>query len=179
MHSTLKVKECEFVYGKVFEYFKYHAEQRMKSFNFFIIFQSITFSGIGAIFLKYFSTYVHKVKPANLLPENQSINTILISEPSLMFILLFLGSLVILLSFFFYHIDKRNKLMIDASREILLSLEAQSTIHKEYRIFNKVESMTNQSKCTIRHHHCIWSIYSIFALSGFLVFVYALHKILC
>src|SRR4051812_24459332 len=81
----------------VWKYFSFHAEQRIKTFNFYVLFSTILIGGLLA-FLKDTTRPAIGVVPLLVL---------------------------MLVSFFFWQLDCRSRQLIDYSREALRAIELQ------------------------------------------------------
>lgn len=165
-HPRKEQIDCmKFEYERLWDYFEYHAQQRMISFRLFVIMAGLVSSGF--ISLLYVSS--HPASGCTNLP------TSCIVLPKLLWVMLVLGLIIIVLSFVFWKLDKRNNIMINESRAELQKMEEQE--HIKYTIYTNVDSYTEKHG-GMRVHHCFNTIFSLFAIIGLSIIIYSICHIL-
>lgn len=149
------------------KYWAYHAEQRLKTFNFFILFTSVLIAG--------------------------SIS--LLKEPSSPLLAISAGILLIFFSFSFWQLDSRNRNLIKHSEYVLVEIEKNiptDLIPEELRLISGENAKTKNNKHKYSkmplYHLKRWSeaplsftetfssIFAITAFFGFCIIFYPLSS---
>lgn len=142
----------KFESDRLWQYFEYHAKQRIETFRFFIILSGIIMTGAATVLarfqLKYLKIYL--------------------------FTGLTLGLLLILFSIAFWLLDYRNNTMISKSRDEIISLEESKLIN--HKIFTDVRKSADNA---IKFHHCFWIIFVAFIIIGFKITIYSFSRLYC
>lgn len=165
----------QFQYNRFWEYFKYHAEQRIQTFKFFFVMQSVILSGFITFFFKNITVASNKLNALQKFSE-ETTNLIVIPHITIAWIILGLGLLLILFSIIFWGLDYRNNTMITRARGMLIKMENDFSFN--YKIFAKIEKYTIENN-SIRFGFWIKLIFLIFILIGLLIVIFGLNELLC
>ncbi len=125
-------------YSRAWQYFEYHAKQRIDTFKFYITFSTFL---MGSVFA---------VLDTNILFKN--IITIAIL------------CILILFSVLFWFLDKRNRDLIEIAKKTIIEIEANQQIDEKFKIFTKAkkeEGIYKKVFCLIFSIFIILSLLSI------------------
>ena len=117
-------KEMEVSRTQAWNYFEYHATQRLTTFNFYLTLSSLISSAL------FFS----------------------LNSANLFWISIFLGFLLIIFSFIFQKLDRRNRDLINGAEEALKYFEKETRLPKDgnlphiTKIFLREEILTKKKK---------------------------------
>lgn len=137
------------------KYFSLHAEQRLKTFNFYLIFETVVIGSIAPFFKeKSFSSC------------------------------LFLSLMVTLISIIFYLLDKRNKTLVKHGEEALKYVEIQlahppSSEHglpHVLQIFTREKALSDRDT-PATFSKCFNTVFLIFALLGVVLTAIVIWKV--
>lgn len=165
MMDENEFKHMQFHNDRLWEYFKYHAQQRLETFRFFFIMAAIFVSGIVSFSFK---------NPININDTKMTINTF-VHSPIVGCVFIMMGIFLGIFSWVFWKLDSRNHLMIVKSREMLIEME---NINKKYMIFSKIQYQSDQEKLW---RFQIWFkiIFGTFGILGIALFILGIFGIFC
>jgi len=147
----------------LWKYFEYHASQRLTTFNFYIVISTLITTG-------YF-----------------------LALRDVPWLAIFLGILVVVLSFIFWKLDCRNRILIRNSIEALEYIEARDKIEEEHekphltQIFlydweQTIEGQKNKSpwfwKRHLKYATCLNWVFGGFGVTGILAMGFAIINII-
>jgi len=152
MSDSSSVKEQR---DYAWSYFQLHANQRMSSFNFFVVIAAILTTGLARTFDKDFEFY---------------------------FVGLMLGASLLVVSFTFWKMDQRVRYLVKHAEETLKRLEdisvegeSEQTRQGIARLFSTEEQKTNEIrsiesnnpwKWHLSYSDCFEAVYVVFGLLG-------------
>ena len=131
-----------FLYQNALKYFEIHAAQRIQALNFCVIIESLLVTGVLGLFSS----------------KEFRIAAIVVSFAISFFAVCFLC------------MDKRMKMMIEASEDVLKTIEAESKQSEEHCVFtcseNRFKRMIQSGKIIPTWSRVLTAIYLFFALLG-------------
>jgi hypothetical protein len=154
--------KTEYLKKQAWDYFQLHANQRMTTLNFFIAVSSIIIAGIGVTLKNEFD------------------------YPSIKIVL---GAMLSFLSFVFWKLDQRNRVLIKIAEKALMEFENENYSANELPVNDYVKIFTHEMILTeqVKSKRCImvWKnqysfsecfnlIYSTFAAVGLLTILSAI-----
>jgi len=145
--------EEKFLTTVIWNHFQVHAGQRMTIFNFYVVFSSLL---SGAVLTALQSPNRHD------------------------FTLSVLGLGLIVISFVFWRLDERNRLLIHCAEDALKALEAEAW--KDHpkaemmRVFTYSDKRTAEKKVHLKYSACFRIVFIAFALFGTGITVFALCR---
>jgi hypothetical protein len=161
MDEQGKIKGINDFRQYAWDYFHYHASQRLTTFNFYIIICTLGATG-----------YVAAIKEERTEPFG-----------------IFMGLLLIVLSFIFWKLDLRNKQLIENAEDALKHLESETVLQETpesphvLKIFTYEEAQTNRAKKKPKsfrlwkphysYSNCFNVIFFVFGALGLLAALYA------
>ncbi len=165
MDEPIKDEDINDYRQYVWDYFHYHASQRLTTFNFYII--------ICSLMATAYFTALKDVRTAHLG--------------------IVLGLLILLLSFIFWKLDIRNRQMIENAEEALKCIESENTLQDTneephvLKIFTRDKRQTDIAKkgkryliCKIHwgYAKCFNWVFFVFGILGILAALYPTKKLL-
>jgi hypothetical protein len=153
---------------RLWQYFEYHAKQRIETFKFYVLLSSVIITGAVTLISRF---QIGFVRPNACLELNPYAHIYLIAS-------LLLGAILIIFSIAFWMLDNRNNLMIDISRNEIINLEESSKNIIKHKIFKIVNDFTELAS-PIRFHHCFWIIFLTFIIIGMGISIYSFQELLC
>ena len=146
-------EEEKFLASVVWNHFQVHAGQRMTIFNFYVVFSSLL---SGAILTALQAPNRHD------------------------FTLSVLGLGLVMISFVFWRLDERNRLLIHCSEDALKALEAEAW--KDHpkaeimRVFTYSDKRSSEKKVHLRYSACFRIVFVSFALFGAAITAFVLCR---
>jgi hypothetical protein len=145
--------EGKFLTTVIWNHFQVHAGQRMTIFNFYIVFSSLL---SGAVLTALQAPSKHD------------------------FTLSILGLGLVVISFVFWRLDERNRLLIHCSEDALKALEADAwkshSSARELRVFTNSDQLTQNKKWHLKYSTCFRIVFLTFSLFGSFVTIFALGR---
>lgn len=160
-------KPIEFEYKRLWQFFEFHANQRLTVFRFFIVLAGVIVSGIFTIFVNFSKTKPRYAAAFDIEPIDISTNEILL-------ILFVLSFLLLIITIVFWILDNRNAKLIDLSKKEIINLE--NTHDLKYKLFNIIEGDTVNEK-RIRFKHCFYVMYLLFILTSLFGIIWTIIKL--
>ncbi len=175
INEISKKDKDDFEYKRLWEYFKYHAEQRIQTFKFYFIMQSVILSGFITFFFKNITVKTPKMG-LMAQPISEVSTYIIIPHSTLALIIFGLGLLLILFSIIFWGLDERNRTMIDISRNMLIKKESEEDL--KYKIFTKVKK-DSEIHHSFKYSFWFKAIFITFIIIGLLIAIFGLQQLIC
>jgi hypothetical protein len=143
----------KFLTTVIWNHFQVHAGQRMTIFNFYVVFSSLL---SGAILTALQAPSRHD------------------------FTLSVLGLGLMVISFVFWRLDERNRLLIHCAEDALKALEAEAWIdHPKaeiMRVFTYSDKRTSEKKVRLKYSACFRIVFVAFSFFGAAITVFALCR---
>lgn len=159
-NQELDLQTLEFESNRLWQYFEYHAKQRIETFRFYVIFAGIIIS--GAITL--LTSFKFKMLDSCSYPTKE------IMIDSYLLSCIALGFLLIIFSMVFCCLDNRNKSMVYEARDEIIKLENSTLI--ENKIFTNIKKLTDKNKpCTFSF--CFDTIFWLAIILGLIIIIYS------
>lgn len=154
--------KTEFEYERMWQYFVYHASQRLIVFRFFIVLAGVIISGLITLFVK-FSKITQTVAAASYERSSAFINVqpFDVSKDEILLILFSLSLLLLIHTIIFWVLDYRNTTIIELTKKEIIDFENKNDL--EHKFFNKIEDDTIKSN-RIRFKHCFYLVFIVFVL---------------
>lgn len=149
-----KLDRLKFESDRLWQYFQYHAQQRIETLRFFIILSGVIITGAATVISRF------EIKFLNIY----------------LFASLSLGLMLVLFSIAFWMLDHRNNTMVRKSRDEIINLEESNLIN--HKIFTTVKKFSDDAS-SVKFHHCFWIIFISFIVVGFMITIYSFCKLYC
>lgn len=165
---SAKNNRDEFEYSRLWEYFKYHAQQRLITFRFFVLIASLIITTLFALFIK-----ITKISPsyASAFASEGSIE---IGQNSMLMIMLSISLLLLFHTIIFWILDNRNVTLIDISKSQIKHLENINQYH--HKLFNDIDNDKDSNR-RLTYKFCFGAIFILFILISCIFITWTLSAI--